>query len=152
MDYLRRLYEQEPKTSGWILLLGVVILVLDAVFIYTAARAEVEVDRPFRISEHFIANEFRCKCCGELRIDMELIIKLEELRALVGRPIIVLSGYRCPEHNKEVGGADNSQHLYGKAADIKVQGVGMHELARKARQAGFSFVKLYSGWVHVDVR
>jgi uncharacterized protein YcbK (DUF882 family) len=114
---------------------------------------EILPSAPTRLSEHFIANEFRCKHCGELKIDMNLIIKLEDLRHVIGdKPIVVNSGYRCPVHNKDVGGVANSQHCQGRAADIYVNGMNNHELAQYARQVGFSFVKVYSGWIHVDVR
>ena len=43
---------------------------------------------------------------------------LDRLRGEWGRPIIVTSGYRCKELNATVGGARNSQHLKGQAADI----------------------------------
>ena len=43
---------------------------------------------------------------------------LDRLRSEWGRPIIVTSGYRCKELNAAVGGARNSQHLKGQAADI----------------------------------
>lgn len=43
---------------------------------------------------------------------------LQPLREAFGRPIIVSSGYRCSALNKAVGGAVNSQHLSGEAADI----------------------------------
>lgn len=44
---------------------------------------------------------------------------LDPLRLEWGRPVIVTSGYRCPKLNKAVGGASNSAHLYGQAADIR---------------------------------
>lgn len=43
---------------------------------------------------------------------------LNNLRHFYGKPIIVTSGYRCPELNAKVGGVPNSAHLYGYAADI----------------------------------
>lgn len=43
---------------------------------------------------------------------------LQPLREAYGRPIIISSGYRCRELNKAVGGAPNSDHLFGCAADI----------------------------------
>lgn len=43
---------------------------------------------------------------------------LDPLREAYGEPIIVSSGYRCPELNKAVGGATSSQHTLGQAADI----------------------------------
>jgi zinc D-Ala-D-Ala carboxypeptidase len=79
--------------------------------------------------------------------------RLEALRSTLGnKKIVVTSGYRCPIHNKKVGGVKGSQHLYGKAVDIKVVGVSVDEVARAARKEGFSFVKKYSSWVHIDVR
>ena len=43
---------------------------------------------------------------------------LDPLREQYGRPIRVTSGYRCPKLNNLVGGAPNSQHMRGEAADI----------------------------------
>lgn len=47
---------------------------------------------------------------------------LDPLRAMIGRPIIITSGYRSQQVNELVGGSKTSQHLSGKAADIHVQG------------------------------
>lgn len=52
-----------------------------------------------------------------------LVLKvLDPLRARIGRPIIITSGYRSQRVNELVGGSKTSQHLLGKAADIHVQG------------------------------
>lgn len=48
---------------------------------------------------------------------------LEPLREHYGHPVVITSGYRCPELNKAVGGADNSQHTKGEAADLHILGV-----------------------------
>lgn len=49
----------------------------------------------------------------------ELTLKvLQPLRDVVGHPLRINSGYRCPELNKEVGGVPTSQHVKGEAADI----------------------------------
>ena len=47
---------------------------------------------------------------------------LDPLRARIGRPIIITSGYRSKRVNELVGGSIFSQHMSGKAADIHVQG------------------------------
>ena len=47
---------------------------------------------------------------------------LYPLRKLVGHPVVITSGYRCPDLNLKVGGAANSQHANGQAADISVTG------------------------------
>lgn len=47
---------------------------------------------------------------------------LDPLRARIGRPIIITSGYRSQRVNELVGGSETSQHMLGKAADIHIQG------------------------------
>ena len=47
---------------------------------------------------------------------------LDPLRAMIGRPIIITSGYRSRRINELVGGSKTSQHLTGKAADFHVRG------------------------------
>lgn len=47
---------------------------------------------------------------------------LDPVRDMVNTPIIITSGYRCPQVNRLVGGVDNSQHMLGCAADFHVMG------------------------------
>lgn len=47
---------------------------------------------------------------------------LDPIREDWGSPIIVSSGYRCPELNKAVGGVKTSGHMYGFCADLQVKG------------------------------
>ena len=85
----------------------------------------------------------------------KLIVKLEALRAaLGGKPITIVSGYRSPAHNKAVGGAKNSQHLRGRAADIKVEGVSPRVVADIAEAVfgWLSGIGRYDTFTHVDVR
>lgn len=97
-----------------------------------------------RLSPHFAEAEFACRCCGMVRVNIRLVHMLEALRArLGGRPVIVTSGYRCPAHNRAVGGARMSQHLYGNAADIIVAAAAPHDAAAAKNEApGTS-----SGWL-----
>ena len=74
-----------------------------------------------KLTKNFRLTEFYCHCdkC-HVEVDMELTQKLQILRDLLGDPITIAVGYRCPEHNAKVLNADpNSWHKYGKAADIK---------------------------------
>jgi uncharacterized protein YcbK (DUF882 family) len=57
----------------------------------------------------------------------EVAIQLQKVRDLLGKPIIITSGYRTPAHNQAVGGASNSMHIYGKAADCHMSGVPLHK-------------------------
>jgi hypothetical protein len=84
---------------------------------------------------------------------------LEYIRIRFGKPITVNSGYRGPALNKAIGGAKNSQHLTGQAADIEIKGVSNLELAKWIRD-NLEFDQLIceyhtlgisdSGWVHVS--
>lgn len=102
--------------------------------------------------KHFKLDEFRCKHCKKLKLDINLLLKLEELRAKTG-PLIINSGYRCPVHNRNVGGASASQHLKGTAADIrgtKMNPSQVHGHANKIFSDGG--VGKYNTFTHVDVR
>jgi uncharacterized protein YcbK (DUF882 family) len=77
--------------------------------------------------------------------------KLEELRELVNAPIHITSAYRCPEHNKAVGGATNSMHL-NFCTDIYVKGMLMSDLSVLAKQVGFLGIGIASNFVHVDLK
>lgn len=106
-------------------------------------------------TRNFKISEFRCKGSGQLPkggMDSKLITKLEELRyALGNKPTIINSGYRSKSHNAAVGGAKNSQHLYGKAADIKVRGVTPTTVYNAADKL-FNGVGKYPTFTHVDTR
>jgi uncharacterized protein YcbK (DUF882 family) len=71
-----------------------------------------------RVAPHFVLREFQCRCCGCVKLSPGLLERLEDLREALGRPIIVTSGYRCPAHNRAVGGAARSLHMAGRAADV----------------------------------
>ena len=70
----------------------------------------------------FQKKEFQCRCgCNtHFEMDYQLISALDWLRELMGVPFAVVSGFRCPEHNRKVGGASRSFHTTGQAADITV--------------------------------
>ena len=106
-----------------------------------------------KISENFSLHEFECRDGSNLvKLEEELIDKLQKLRVQVGKPIIVNSGYRTSEYNAKIGGAPKSQHMEGKAADIRVIGVTPVQVAKLAKQVGFRGVGIYDTFTHVDVR
>jgi uncharacterized protein YcbK (DUF882 family) len=108
-----------------------------------------------KVSENFSLHEFQCKDGSQLvKVDERLVEKLQKLRDMVGKPIIIQSGYRTPEYNKKVGGAADSQHVKGTAADISIKGMNVEDLAMLAEKVGFDGIGIYTkqGFVHVDVR
>lgn len=107
----------------------------------------------FKLSENFGLWEFHCRCCQTVKIDKKLVDKLQALRDKVGVPLVITSGYRCPSHNKAEGGAPNSYHVKGMAADVVVpEGSTGEELAQAAKELGFTGIGVYSSFVHMDVR
>ena len=78
---------------------------------------------------------------------------LEKVRALLGKPILVSSGYRAPLVNRAVGGAANSAHMLGCAADFSCPAFGSPlEVAREIGQSDIVFDQLiheFRAWVHV---
>ena len=86
-------------------------------------------------------------------IDTELVTVLQKIREHFGKPVTITSAYRTPTRNKEAGGTTYSQHLYGKAADIKISGVTPKKVADYAEtllpEGG---IGIYSTFTHIDVR
>lgn len=105
-----------------------------------------------QLTTNFNLAEFACRHCGTVKLDPALVVKLQQLRDRVGWAITITSGYRCPEHNRAVGGVANSQHLLGKAADVWVQDMAPADLAAHAEVVGFGGIGVYSNFVHVDTR
>ena len=108
--------------------------------------------------EHFERREFACKCgkCGGYPAEpsWDLIAILEKIRDHFGSPVRVNSGVRCAAHNTAVGGAKSSQHLYGTASDIRVDGVSPAEVASYAETLlqNTGGIGIYSTFTHIDVR
>ena len=78
-----------------------------------------------KVAKNFWLSEFKCPCCGEVRINNDLPVALQELRDLLGSRIIITSAYRCKKHNEEIGGAKFSAHIGGYAADCFFPGVSL---------------------------
>jgi uncharacterized protein YcbK (DUF882 family) len=106
-----------------------------------------------KVSENFSLHEFQCKDGSQLvKIDERLVEKLQKLRDMIGKPIVIHSGYRTPEYNKKVGGANESQHMEGTAADISIAGLSPEKVAELAEKVGFNGIGIYKTFTHVDVR
>lgn len=85
---------------------------------------------------------------------LELIFYvLQPLRDKLKKPIIITSGFRSVKVNNLVGGVSNSQHLYGQAADITVNGMSAAQLFGFVKNSGVEYdqcINEYNSWVHVS--
>ena len=111
--------------------------------------------------EYFTREEFRCQCGGKYcngfpaEPEEKLVRTVDEIRRRLGVPVSIVdaggSGVRCEVHNAAVGGVYNSEHLYGKAADL-------HSSASPARMKAVAEevmgqsggIGLYDWGIHVD--
>ena len=118
-----------------------------------------------QLSEHFGLGEFIYSETGQRlgldNIPSETVIAqlgrtaraLEEVRTLLGHPILVLSGYRSPEVNHAVGGALNSQHVLGEAVDFICPAFGaVYDVAMEIANSDIKFDQLIyeKNWVHIS--
>lgn len=107
--------------------------------------------------KYFRREEFACKCgkCGGFPVEPseKLVRVLDKFREEVGLAVYINSGIRCKAHNAAVGGANDSRHLYGDAADIRCPGKMPSELYNIAvRLLPDGGVGIYDWGVHVDTR
>lgn len=124
--------------------------------------------------KYFTREEFRCQCykqvaryggpyCDGFPVepDETLLLVLDEIRRRAGVPIRIVdaggSGIRCQQHNAHVGGVENSEHKYGRAADLHPDGMTPAKLYAIAVEVcaemipGRGGIGLYDWGVHVDV-
>lgn len=108
-----------------------------------------------KVSANFKVKEFACTDGTDpIFIDSDLVNVLQKIRSHFGKTVTITSAYRTPGKNKAVGGQTYSQHLYGRAADIKVKGVAPKKVAAYAETLlkNKGGIGTYSTFVHIDVR
>ena len=102
--------------------------------------------------------ETSCKCGCGLNVQPDFLVLLNKIRTDYGKPIIVLSGARCPTHNAKIGGAKNSSHIEGLAVDLM-----RSASLRTFLEANLTKYDIYmeapqatgnddNGWLHITTR
>ena len=108
-----------------------------------------------KLSTNFKVSEFACSDGSDpIFIAPELVTVLQKIRTHFGGAVTITSAYRTPGKNKACGGTTYSQHLYGRAADIKVKGIAPATVAAYAEKLmnNCGGIGIYSTFTHIDVR
>ena len=109
-------------------------------------------------SKNFTAEELRCHCpkCNRQvpnLVQQKSLDLLQQLRDKIGRPLSLVSAYRCAEHPVEKRKTTPGQHNKGTAFDIAVgDGSEAYEVMKYAFALGFTGIARGNGFVHVDTR
>ena len=122
-----------------------------------------------KASDHFAWIEYACDCIrpeynfgwcdgypdtayGDKSMSLELLQKIEQLRVNIGVPITITSGIRCPSCNSYWGGASDSLHMDGEAADLVCPSLTVDELANAAQAVGLGTIRYPNdGFVHCQI-
>jgi hypothetical protein len=119
-----------------------------------------------QVSEHFSLEELTASSVAarkgldntpnatEIANLMRTAELLEQVRALLNKPITVNSAFRSKAVNDAVGSKDTSQHRIGCAADIKVSGMTPKQVVQACIDANIPFdqiIEEFGSWTHISV-
>lgn len=103
---------------------------------------------------NFSASEFDCKHTGRNEMQPDFMAKLQKLRGLFGKPMVITSGYRDPSHPVEAKKDQPGAHSLGVAADIAVEREDAYKLLMLAFRVGFTGIGIQqkgtSRFIHLD--
>lgn len=121
----------------------------------TVKTYSVKKDGSTYLSNNFKVKEFACNDGSDtVLISDDLVEILQKIRDHFRVAVTINSGYRTSTYNKKVGGATNSQHVKGTAADIVAKGVDPLTVAQYAEylMPNSGGIGVYQTFTHVDVR
>ena len=126
--------------------------------ISTGEAAEDGADSFWADIEFFTEEEFRCKCGGRYcngypaRMQEQVVRICDSARRQFDRPGHVSSGLRCRTHNANEGGVADSQHMYGEAVDLMIEGISADQLLAYIQTLSHRYAYPINGTnVHVDI-
>lgn len=98
------------------------------------------MNREYRYFSYEQDTRLACRCCGVRGVDPDFLYLLDSLRDVLGFPLVVSSGYRCPQYNLKVSPqtGEGGPHTTGLAVDIFVHGERAHRLVGGAMLLGFT--------------
>lgn len=108
-----------------------------------------------KLSKNFTVKEFACSDGTDtVFVSLALVNLLQKIRDHFGKAVHINSAYRTEAHNKAIGGAQYSQHKYGLAADIHIDGVMPKQIAAyvETLMPNRGGIGIYKSFCHVDTR
>lgn len=103
-------------------------------------------------SNNFSTRELSCSCCGVNHVEPKALRQLQELRTRIGRPLVLTSAYRCPQHPNERDKTTVGRHAQGIAFDIKCSPREIAQLVSIAYDLGFRGFGYAKSFLHIDLR
>lgn len=126
-------------------------------------RANIQLSKNFSLYELLVSQEATRLNMSEQFNPPDAVVNnlkalcvniLQPLREAIRIPLQISSGYRCPALNTRIGGATNSQHVTGNAADIQCFKIGNEKLLKKIKELNLPFDQMINefnyAWVHVS--
>lgn len=121
-----------------------------------------------QLTPHFLLSELACTTTQYKELNLAEAQKImgrmyqlagfaERVREIIGKPLIINSGFRCVKLNNAVGGSLSSQHLYAEAIDIRVSGKTSNEVFQILAASDLKYDQLIlekagnAQWVHVSI-
>jgi len=105
------------------------------------------------MSKYFPVVEYTCKCgCGFSALNLDLLYRLDLIREVLGRPLVLDSGCRCEKRNRDQGGEENSDHLRGNAVDARA--INSHTrfvIIDEALRLGIKRIGIAEKFLHLSV-
>lgn len=112
---------------------------------------------PRQLTANFSSQEYMCQCgnCSGGRVDLSHVNRIQMLRDIIGVPFKIISGCRCADHNRKVGGAVGSLHTLGKATDLRTlkapfDAAMRYRIVEAAIQLEFAGIGIRSTSIHLD--
>lgn len=152
----------------------IILIIVIVIFLTTKKMSESEI-KNIKLSENFTLGEFmHTNVLGfsnipnkRQRENIQWLVTnvLQPLRGYLKQPIVITSGFRSPEINKQTGGAATSQHQEGEAADFVIEGVNNEDIISTIKRLGLPYDQLIdevkyrsstdrepSRWIHVSLK
>jgi uncharacterized protein YcbK (DUF882 family) len=90
------------------------------------------------------------------RMSVDFMGRLSSLRDEIHQPLPLTSAWRSESRNRQVGGAKNSAHLYGRAVDLRIHGDTAYRVVSMAPRFGFTGIGVHQRgvirgrFIHLD--